>query len=513
MHNSLNVKSGILFNIALFIAFLIGIAVRIYHLFIIGFSVPFDLGGLFYQISIEIIKNGFLLPVTIPYYYPGGLPFAYPPIPFYIQAAIIKLFSPSMFITVNALPPLFSIMSLFAFFFLARKFIKNEWGVIAAVFTFAILSIAFTEQIEAQGLSESLGTLSLILYTFSLLWAEEKKQKRYWIVPGLFLGLCILSSPGSIIGSILISILYLGLSIFYSIKYRNINFLLNFSIVGIVGLIVSSPYWYTVISYHGIGIFLNSFTNQNTGNLNRILRMFLHLSFLSASPFWNILFCFGLLFAIIKRNYLLLLFSAVLIPIPRELWIMSIPASLIIGNGIGYLLDLSHLIPGEPIKFFKVALTGLILIISLNDARIGVSELIDNRIYDISKNQINDLIQINKSNLIPSDQYVIVVGNWGLIEWSPALIKREVINNHFGLEWMPNQGNRYSLSTKLGKIDNPDEIIKEIQGIFKETTKIYLIADKKYMTKLYKNRNGNNETFKSIQEYKELGLGIITPKY
>jgi len=106
---------------ALFFSFLIGIAFRTYHLFIIGFKVPFDLGGLFYQMSIEIIKNGFLLPVSIPYYYPGGLPFAYPPLPFYIQAIIIKLFSPDIFITINALPPFFSVISLFGFFFWLRK--------------------------------------------------------------------------------------------------------------------------------------------------------------------------------------------------------------------------------------------------------------------------------------------------------------------------------------------------------------------------------------------------------
>ena len=94
MVNHLNVKSDTYYKGALFISFLIGIAFRTYHLFIIGFKVPFDLGGLFYQMSIEIIKNGFLLPVSIPYYYPGGLPFAYPPLPFYIQAIVIKLFSP-----------------------------------------------------------------------------------------------------------------------------------------------------------------------------------------------------------------------------------------------------------------------------------------------------------------------------------------------------------------------------------------------------------------------------------
>jgi len=511
MDNHQDIKPDTYYKGALFISFLVGIAFRTYHLFIIGFKVPFDLGGLFYQMSIEIIKNGFLLPVSIPYYYPGGLPFAYPPLPFYIQAIIIKLFSPDIYFTINALPPFFSVLSLFGFFFLAQKVINNKVGVIAAVFTFSIIPIAFTEQIEAMGLAESMGTLFLILYTYTLLWARDKKQKYLWVIPGIFLGLCIMSSPGSIYASILISILFLGISIANFLAHKDVKFLTGCLLVGIAGLIVSLPYWYTVISHHGLGIFINAFTAQNTKLFNRF-PLFAHdLYFIKASPFWNILFLFGLLSALIKRHYSLILFSIVLMLIPREVWIMSIPASLLIGVGIVYLLDLLRLIPKINNNYLKVAVIWTMIIFFVIDSSFNLLYLIDNDSYDISTVQINDLINVNKSNLIPYDQYVIVVGNWGLVEWSPAIMQRIVINNPFGLEWLPdtNKKNILLTETLLQTVD-PDVIMKTIQENFKDISTVYIIANQDYINKLNYSHSGNTAVFETIQEYDDLGLGLIT---
>ena len=154
---------------------------------------PYDLGGLFYQMSVEIIDNGFALPAAIPYYYPGGLPFAYPPLPFYLQALFLRFINPGLFVAVNLLPALFSLLSLVAFVPLARRALPKRWAALAAVFTFAALPVAYVEQVQAMGLAESLGTLCLVLYTLSLLWAKDGKPITAWVVPGVLLALCALA--------------------------------------------------------------------------------------------------------------------------------------------------------------------------------------------------------------------------------------------------------------------------------------------------------------------------------
>ena len=99
------------------ILILLGIYIRLNHLASIPADEPFRLGGLFLEFSQQIIANGYALPKTIPFYSAGGIPFAYPPLGFYIQALIIDFFSPPRFWTVNWLPPLIAALTVPSFFF------------------------------------------------------------------------------------------------------------------------------------------------------------------------------------------------------------------------------------------------------------------------------------------------------------------------------------------------------------------------------------------------------------
>lgn len=506
-------RSGFTYPTALTITFMAGITLRVWHLFIVGFSVPFNLGGLFHQMSVEIINGHFLLPDWIPYYFKGGLPFAYSPLPFYIQAVLIKVFQPHGFLTENLLPPLFSVLSLFLFYFLAGKVIKEKWGVLAAVLTFALIPIAFTEQIEAQGLSESAGTCAVILYTYTLLCVKEGQRWRSWIIPGVALGICVLSSPGSIYAAILISFLYLVISLFETVTKRHIHFLLNCMTVGLVGLLISAPYWTAVISHHGIGIYLNTFFAQTGGVFDRIRTDLIEFQILSTVKIWNVMFCLSLIILLIKKEFILFLFSVMLLLVQREAWVMSIPASLSIGSAFYVLISIFKF----PSKIFRVivqtaVILGIIIVAGVTSIS-ALKGLINGRAYDISAVQIQDLSLIKQTNLISSGEPVIVVGNWGLIEWSPALLEREVINNHFGLEWMPQYYSRNrELSERLLAVATADEIAEWVSDIYDDLTGVYLVADRDYLRRLSFNSSGSRSTFSILQEFEELGLGWVNYK-
>ena len=120
-----------------------GAVLRIAHLFSIPFDTPFHLGGLFYEFSRQIILNHFALPETIPYYSLGGLPFNYPPLSFYLQALVMRLFSPAPFITVNLLPPLITAISLPVFYWMVKAKTSNDGLIIAALFAYAFMPSAF----------------------------------------------------------------------------------------------------------------------------------------------------------------------------------------------------------------------------------------------------------------------------------------------------------------------------------------------------------------------------------
>src|SRR5574342_498187 len=90
-----------------------GIAVRCTHLFLIDLThEPFRLGGLFVAFAGEIAAHNFQLPVNIPYYSLGGIPYAYPPLGFYVEAILLQIFPGQIFAVANLLPPLVSILAL-----------------------------------------------------------------------------------------------------------------------------------------------------------------------------------------------------------------------------------------------------------------------------------------------------------------------------------------------------------------------------------------------------------------
>jgi len=497
---------------ALACVFLVGIGFRVFHLFIVGFKVPYNLGGLFYQMSLEIIRNRFALPFDIPYYFPGGLPFAYPPLPFYIQAVIIQWFSPPDFITVNLLPPVFSVLSLAAFYLLAKKVFSDRWLVLTAVFTFAVIPLAVSEQIEAMGLAESLGTLAIILYLHALLWAQDRPRWYAGLYPGAMLGLCALSSPGSLYAGLLISVLFVGIALFRLIRSRETSLLRLVLIVGITGLAVSAPYWLTVISNHGIGIFLKAFSGQQSALFDTLIQSFAGLRLLWSSPFWNVLFLVCLAAVLLEKRILLAVFSLVLLFVVREEWVMCIPASLVIAQGLGFINRRLGKLPRINTNLLRVAVMWLLILFFVYISAFSLLFTINEDTYDITRTQVEDLIAIQKEDLIPAHELVFVIGNFGLIEWTPALIQRSVINNPYGLEWVPAH---YEVIQKLADETaagmTPEELLSALNLYFPEIQSLYIVTSKLQLDELEDVLSTQGIHFESIQTYRELGIGKLLP--
>ncbi len=471
-------NSNQFYTLAVLLVFTVGIAFRVYALFAVGFDEPFDLGGLFYQMSLEIADNGFAMPVSIPYYYPGGLPFAYPPLAFYIQAVLISLLSPRLFVTINLLPALFSVMSLFVFLLLAKEIFCERWLSLAALFIFAILPLAVTEQVQAMGLAESLGTGMLILYTLALVHAVRQPNMQHWLVAGFTLALCVVSSPGSLYAAVLISLLFACVVIYTNIKQRDPRGVLGLVIISLSGLILTAPYWLSVISNHGIGILIGAFTGQNSNLFSEIKTNLLAFRLIWATPLWNGLFLISLGLILMRRRYLLLLYTFLLLVIIRERWIISIAVSLVIGGGFGVLLDLLSKLRWKRIDLLEVSITWVLVLVLLYDAGSYLSFTVKEKTFDISAAKVADLLQIRSDQLIPAEGAVVAVGSLGLVEWSPALLKREVFNNPYGLEWIPGREEEmHHLTNQLQAIDNPLEYAPLIRQYFPQIREVYLVLD------------------------------------
>ncbi|HEY5270650.1 MAG TPA: hypothetical protein VII97_09960 [Anaerolineales bacterium] len=476
-----------------------GAILRIVHLFSIPFNAPFHLGGLFYEFSRQIIQNHFAMPETIPYYSLGGIPFAYPPLSFYLQAIVMKLFSPPLFVTVNLLPPLIAVFTLPAFYWMIKAQTDDNRLRAAALFAFALMPSAFVNQIEGAGLAEACGTLVLLFYLGWLFRFEKDPRPAPALWAGLFLGLCVLSSPGSAYGGVIISVLFFFKLLGQDLKRRSFKSSAWLLLTGLTGLLVSAPYWLTIIRHHEFGGFTTAFLTQQdaTALLNQIRYMVTFkpadmITFVSDEGIYGFLFDWlvfaGLIWAVLnKQAFQVVIFFAVWL-IPREgSWLVAIPAAWLAASGIVHLVwpllqkafsanganNRPPLAPG---------LLALILVLLIVAGAVNTLHDLQNQPeLKISAPATETLRQDRQ--MIPTDAHVLIAGNGALREWAPALLEREVLNCEFGLEWQPDELKLVYLINDALDANDLATAMAVVRG-YSGDTRLWLIGDPDQVAKL-----------------------------
>lgn len=491
---------------------------RIYHLFQMDAAhEPFRLGGLFLLFSQQIAENGFQLPASIPYYSQGGIPFAYPPLAFYVEALFLKLFPQQEILLVNWLPPLVSILTLvLCYVWLQRTWRDRPWHVLAALFAYGFLPTAFANQVEAAGLAEAFGGLTL----FGLFAAINSYQRSPgWkpaLLTGASLGLCVLASPGSAVAGAMLGGLW-GLEqviLLRNAPENRLRALLHTVCAALLGILLSAPYWLTTILVHGRGIFILPLLAQYDANPKKPylpnlidnLTSF-HLTQDGWAFFWNGVVFLGLLWLVLRGRWQLPLAFLALFSIPREnAWLTALPASLLFAHG--WMDFLAPVAPSPSTRRVRVLAFGVLAAV-LGWAIIQSFELRQALVIDqqwkISAEQVQKL-QENR-DLIPPDAQVLVLGNDALLEWSPVLLQREVINTKFGLEWQPAELQQvFLLNQSLQHAQNWNDILQAVkkQGL---QIPIYIVStEKKALTALSRESAG---LFTLKLETPALQIGIL----
>jgi hypothetical protein len=469
-----------------------GAILRIVHLFLIPFDAPFHLGGLFYEFSRQIIQNHFALPQSIPYYSLGGIPFAYPPLSFYLQAIVMRLFSPPPFVTVNLLSPLIAVFTLPAFYWMIKAQTDDGRLRAAALFVFALMPNAFVNQVEGAGLPEACGTLVLLLYLGWLFRFEKDPRPVPALWAGLFLGLCVLSNPGSAYGSVIISVLFFLQFLGRDIKRQSFQTSAWLLLTGLTGLLVSAPYWLTILRQHEFGGLTSAFLTQQdaTALLNQIRYMITFkpadmLTFVGDEGIYGFLFDWlvfaGLLWAVLnKMTFHVLIFFAIWL-IPREgSWLVAIPAAWLAASGIVHIVwpmlqkafSTIGINKRPPLAPGLLAMILMMLVIS--GAIISLHDLLDQPELQISAAAIESMQQ--ERQMIPADAHVLIAGNGALREWAPVLLEREVLNCEFGLEWQPDELKQVDLINGALYANDLATAMAFVRG-YSGDTSLWLIGD------------------------------------
>ncbi|MFZ5909971.1 MAG: hypothetical protein ACOYYU_08150 [Chloroflexota bacterium] len=254
-------------------------------------------GGMFYSMVHDLMDHHYALPQTVSYN-DLDIPFAYPPLPFYLTALLSDLFRLPLKELFRWLPAAFSTLSILAFYRLARVILKSSAPAVLATVAFALMPRAYTWFVMGGGVSRALGQFFLLLVVWGIYQVLTQKRASYILWTILFGSLVALSHPGQLLHAIaLCAFLWLFLD------WRAFSRIL---VVAFGVSLLTAPWWLTVALRHGFAPFLAA--SQTGGFSGALFWLPLLLPTFAEEQFLTLFTIFGLLglaAQLIRRQYLL----------------------------------------------------------------------------------------------------------------------------------------------------------------------------------------------------------------
>jgi hypothetical protein len=226
----------------LFTALLFGAVVRFVPAASNGF--PLNDGGMFYTMIRDLKANHFILPQFANYNF-VDIPFAYPPLGFYIAGIFSSLLPVSDLQVLLWLPPLVNTLVIFFFFKFAEQILPSRMFAGLAALMYALSSRAFLWQVMGGGITRAFGMLFLILMLWQAVQLFREYALRRLMLTMLFGALAVMSHPQTALHAALGGAM---LFLFFGRSKRGITSAL---FVGAGVILLTSPWWGTVLLRHG----------------------------------------------------------------------------------------------------------------------------------------------------------------------------------------------------------------------------------------------------------------------
>jgi len=324
-----------LHQLLVILGILLGVFVRATYTFSADF--PLNDGGLFYQMAVDLQHNGYVLPATTPYNF-DEIPFAYPPLGFYLAALLDGLTPLSMMDVFRFLPLAVTSLTVLAMYRLAKDVLQSKTAVVVAVFAFALVPRSFIWLLMGGGITRSLGLLFAMLALHQIYLMYQTRERRYVITSSVLAALTVLSHIQT--GSFLAfssALFFLS----YGLHRRG---LIYSAIVGVAVVVLTSPYWGSVVAMHGVQPFLSA--NQTGGSIitadaglrDYLIESLLRLGTLSEPlfPLIGTLGFLGVLACVTTRRFMLPAWWAAIILLDARAFptFSTIPVALLAGIGL-----------------------------------------------------------------------------------------------------------------------------------------------------------------------------------
>jgi len=423
---------------------------------------PLNDGGLFYAMVRDLQRTHYHLP-DVTSYNAAGIPFAYPPLGFYLAGLLDDLTPLDLSTIFRFLPLAATTLTIAALFLLARALLPSLWAAVAATVAFALLPRSFIWLVMGGGITRAPGLLFAVLALWRLHRFYTHRQTRDVPLIAFLAGAAVLSH--------LEAGLFLAASgtLLFLVYGRHRRGLLGSLLIAVGAVALAAPWWGTVMAQHGIAPFLaahdtgpSAFSDRGTAIVVLITLARLGVLGTTGEPLFPVIGAVALLGDLVtladavaalasrRRPPATLLLPAwwvttyVIDPRAAETY-ATVPIALL--AGIGSVALLSLLAERVPIARPWPALAGLglllgyaalaILLILVRPARSGQgSDLVS-----LSQDERAAMAWVARETP-PTSRFLIISGaSWQSdrsSEWFPVLAQRVSVATPQGYEWTSN---------------------------------------------------------------------------
>ncbi|HWQ83782.1 MAG TPA: 6-pyruvoyl-tetrahydropterin synthase-related protein [Anaerolineales bacterium] len=210
---------------------------------------PLNDGGLFYAMTQDLQANQYSLPEKTSYNQ-LELPFAYPPLPFYLAGGLNDLTGWELLEFFRLLPAVFSILAIVAFYWLANDLAENRVHAGVATLIFALLPTTFDWLIMGGGLTRAPAFFFalLTLHRIYLLYTRRRTGDVLWTA--VLASLTILSHPETALHTVISAVVF-----FFFLERSKSGLIKSLLVAGLV-LGLTSPWWIPNLARHGLEPYL-----------------------------------------------------------------------------------------------------------------------------------------------------------------------------------------------------------------------------------------------------------------
>jgi hypothetical protein len=240
----------------------LGAGLVVYAVYLLTHPYPAFGAGLFMLMAEQISQGGYGLPAHVLYYTAEGVPFAYPPLAFYLVAAIRDLTGVDALTLSRLLPGLLTILYLVPAYLLGLATLHSRPRAAFAAVVVAVSPTIFQWHIGAGGFVRATAFLFLLAGLAAGLRLFRTRNAA-WIAPAMAcFALTILSHPKYVV------FYAISFLLFWTFFDRSVDGLGNGTLVGVGGVVLTAPWWGQVIAHHGTDVFFRAAgTHREVGNV------------------------------------------------------------------------------------------------------------------------------------------------------------------------------------------------------------------------------------------------------